>query len=96
MEVIVVDDRSDDGTGDVARAAANGDSRLHIVEGVEPPTWLGWQSHGLVFVPQKREQGAWLVFVDADVRLHQRQCKRLSKLRKKIIGDVKSVWNLDC
>ena len=53
--MIVVDDRSDDGTGDVARDAANGDARLHIVDGVEPP-WLGWKTMGL-FSCRQREQG---------------------------------------
>ena len=31
FELIVVDDRSDDNTGDVAREAANGDVRLKVI-----------------------------------------------------------------
>ena len=53
LEVVVVDDRSDDGTGDVARQAAEGDPRLRVVEGVEPPSgWAG--NHGLAFEPQRK------------------------------------------
>ena len=71
LEVVVVDDRSDDGTGDVARQAAEGDPRLRVVEGVEPPSgWAGkpWAC----FRAAKESKGAWLIFVDADVRLHQK------------------------
>jgi len=69
LEVLVVDDRSDDGTGEVAKEAANGDSILRIVEGTPPPTgWAGkpWAC----FRAAKESKGAWLIFVDADVRIH--------------------------
>ena len=68
LEIIVVDDRSDDDTGEVARSVANGDSRLRVIDGVEPPSgWAGkpWAC----FRAAKESKGAWLIFVDADVRL---------------------------
>jgi cellulose synthase/poly-beta-1,6-N-acetylglucosamine synthase-like glycosyltransferase len=44
IEVIVVDDRSDDGTGDVARTIAREDDRLRVVEAPELPSgWFGKQ-----------------------------------------------------
>ena len=39
-EIVVVDDHSSDGTGDVARTAAAGDRRARII--VPPPLPAGW------------------------------------------------------
>ena len=42
LEVILVDDRSEDRTREVAESAASGDTRLRIVDGVEPHrSWAG-------------------------------------------------------
>jgi glycosyltransferase involved in cell wall biosynthesis len=64
LEVIVVDDRSNDSTGSILRALA--DPRLIVVHGDEPPPgWLGkpWAlSQG-----SGRATGELLLFVDADV-----------------------------
>lgn len=69
LEVIVVDDRSDDGTGDVARAAGAGDARLHVVEGSEPPA--GWAGKAWACARAAGEaRGDWLLFLDADVSIH--------------------------
>lgn len=69
LEVVLVDDRSDDGTADVARKAAAGDPRLHIVEGSEPPK--GWAGKPWACTRASKEaRGTWLLFIDADVRLH--------------------------
>jgi chlorobactene glucosyltransferase len=44
LEVVVVDDRSTDGTGDIARAIAAGDPRLRVIESRPlPPGWFGKQ-----------------------------------------------------
>lgn len=67
IEVILVDDGSEDGTGDLARAA--GDARLTVIRGDGPPEgWIG--KSAAVWRAQKEASGDWLLFVDADVRLH--------------------------
>lgn len=69
LELVVVDDGSDDGTAERARSAAGGDPRLRIVHGAPvPPGWVGkpWACHQ----GARAAAGRWLVFVDADVRLH--------------------------
>ena len=76
LELIVVDDRSSDNTGDVAREAANGDTRLKVIDGIEPPS--GWAGKPWACMRAAKEsKGAWLVFVDADVRLHPKAIRAL-------------------
>ena len=67
-EVIVVDDRSTDGTGDIVRAMrARGQNWLRLVEGEEVPAgwygkpWACWQGY-------KAATGDVLIFTDADTR----------------------------
>jgi len=64
LEVIVVNDRSTDGTGEILRGIHDG--RLTVIDGEEPPPgWLGkpWALHqGSVLA-----RGELLLFVDADV-----------------------------
>ncbi len=66
VEVIVVDDQSDDGTLTAARAAAGDDPRVSVIEGAPlPEDWVGkpwacWQG-------VTRSRGEWLLFTDADV-----------------------------
>ena len=65
FEVLLVDDRSTDGTGDLARAIA--DPRLAVISGEEPPPgWLGkpWAMQQ----GSRAARGELLLFVDADVR----------------------------
>jgi chlorobactene glucosyltransferase len=65
FEVIVVDDRSADGTGAIARSFA--DPRLIVVDGEEKPAgWLGkpWALHQ----GSLRARGELLLFMDADIR----------------------------
>jgi glycosyltransferase involved in cell wall biosynthesis len=64
LEVIVVNDRSTDGTGEILRAID--DERLRVIDGVEPPAgWLGkpWALHQ----GSRLARGEMLLFVDADV-----------------------------
>ncbi len=70
-ELIVVDDRSEDGTAEEAIAAAAGDPRLRVVEGEGPPPgWMG--KSAALWNSQSHARGDWLFFVDADVALHPR------------------------
>ncbi len=65
-EVVAVDDRSDDATGEILRAAANKDARLKPVRVDSlPPGWLG-KPHALEKA-YEHSTGEWLVFTDADV-----------------------------
>jgi chlorobactene glucosyltransferase len=64
FELIVVNDRSSDGTGEILHAID--DPRLVVVDGEEPPPgWLGkpWALHE----GSLRARGELLLFVDADV-----------------------------
>jgi len=65
--IIVVDDGSQDGTGQAVAHAARGDPRIELIESGDLPTgWMGkphacWR--GAI-----RARTEWLCFVDADVR----------------------------
>lgn len=65
VEVIVVDDRSDDGTGDAARTIAREDDRLRVVEAPELPAgWFGKQ--WACATGARTARGELLLFTDAD------------------------------
>jgi chlorobactene glucosyltransferase len=67
LELVVVDDRSTDGTADQVRRLAAADGRLRLVPGSElPEGWYGkpWACHQGAAVAT----GALLVFTDADTR----------------------------
>jgi chlorobactene glucosyltransferase len=71
FEVIVADDHSRDATAEAARRAAAGDPRVTIFTVPPPaPGWMG--KNAALWAAQPRAQGAWLLFLDADVRLHPR------------------------
>jgi len=68
-EIIVLDDRSEDGTAALVRTFAARDPRIRVVEGAElPPGWTGkaWACRQLV----GQARGEYLLFTDADTR-HQ-------------------------
>ena len=68
LEVVLVDDRSTDGTGVLVDAIAAEDSRVRALHlDSLPPGWLGKlhaMSEGL-----RRATGEWILFSDADVHL---------------------------
>lgn len=68
LEVVAVDDRSADGTGDVLESLASGTpERLRHVRVDElPDGWLG-KNHAL-WLGAQEAGGEWLLFTDADVR----------------------------
>lgn len=68
LEVVVVDDRSSDGTGQEALDAGQGDARLRVILGTEPPA--GWAGKPWACLRAAGEAtGDLLLFVDADVQV---------------------------
>jgi chlorobactene glucosyltransferase len=66
LELIVVNDRSTDGTGEILERLAREDARLAVIDNDEPPAgWLGkpWALHQ----GSLRARGELLLFIDADV-----------------------------
>lgn len=66
LEVLVLDDRSTDGTADVAEAFAGGGTPLRVLRGTDPPPgWVGknWACHQL----SEAATGGVFIFCDADV-----------------------------
>ncbi len=97
FEVIAVDDRSQDRTGQILDAFAAAYPRLRVVHVDQlPEGWLG-KPHGL----QKAydaSSGEWLLFTDADVRFEPDVLRRAISLEKAhhldhltLLGDVEMV-----
>jgi chlorobactene glucosyltransferase len=65
LEVLLVDDHSEDGTGDIARGVAATDPRLRVLE--SPPLPPGWFGKQWACAAGAREaRGEILLFADAD------------------------------
>ena len=65
LEVIVVDDGSTDGTGDIARERGAGDTRVRVIEtGALPEGWFGKQ--WACETGAKNSRGEIILFADAD------------------------------
>jgi chlorobactene glucosyltransferase len=68
FEVIVLDDRSTDGTTEILRQLATSDRKLKIVQGTDLPQGWAGKPHTL-FQASVAAHGEWLCFVDADTFL---------------------------
>jgi glycosyltransferase involved in cell wall biosynthesis len=81
LEVIAVDDRSNDATGCILDEFAAAHPRLRVVHVAElPPGWLG-KPHALQKAFES-STGDWLLFTDADVRFESDALRRAVTLAK--------------
>lgn len=92
FEIILLDDNSTDGTGDIAKRAADGDQRLKVINGAAlPDGWAGknWACHQL----SKHATGQWLIFTDADVLWGQGALMALVDQIACTRADLITVWS---
>ncbi len=76
IEVIVLDDQSQDQTSEIVRQKMSFDSRLSLVEGIELPSGWNGKQHACWRLAQEAKYD-WLLFVDADVRLAPDAIRRM-------------------
>jgi chlorobactene glucosyltransferase len=91
MEVILLDDCSEDETASIAIEAAKGDPRFRLIEGRELPSgWLGknWACHQLA----GQAQGEILVFTDADVLWQPQGLGAVLGLLRDGSADLLTIW----
>lgn len=90
LEIIVVDDHSTDGTGELARQAAGEDPRVRIVDAPDlPPGWFGkqWACQS----GAAHATGTLLLFTDADTRHAPDLVTRAVNMRARRKADLFSV-----
>ncbi|HYL84384.1 MAG TPA: glycosyltransferase [Candidatus Angelobacter sp.] len=81
LEVVAVDDRSKDATGEILETFAAAHPRLRVVHVKELPSgWLG-KPHALEKA-YEASTGEWLLFTDADVRFQREALRRAVALMK--------------
>jgi cellulose synthase/poly-beta-1,6-N-acetylglucosamine synthase-like glycosyltransferase len=83
LEVLVVDDRSDDGTGDLVRTLAAGDPLIRLVDGEPLPS--GWYGKPWACLQgYRRARSDLILFTDADTthgpELHARAVAMMQRL----------------
>ncbi len=97
LEVIVIDDSSTDGTGELAIRAGGGDGRLHVVAGLPLPD--GWAGKPWACAQAARiATGEHLLFIDADVRIAPGAARRAAgvlEARSLALLSVFGSWTLN-
>lgn len=91
FELLVLDDNSTDGTGDLARAAGEGDTRLRVITGKPlPPGWMGknWACQQLA----EEARGEVLIFTDADVEWQRGAIDSVVNKLAQTNADLLTVW----
>lgn len=91
IEIIVVDDQSSDGTGEIVSVLSGQDPRVRLIEGAPTPEgWLGkpWALHQASEVAR----GDLLLFVDADVHYLKDAIASLLAISEQLRAEVVSVF----
>ncbi|MCL4869585.1 MAG: glycosyltransferase [Anaerolineae bacterium] len=91
LEIHLLDDQSDDGTGEIATAVAAHDPRFHLHHGRPLPSgWLGknWACHQL----SQLAQGEILLFLDADVQCQPTAVTALVDFMENELAAAATVW----
>lgn len=92
VEILILDDHSEDGTAQIAQTAAQADPRVRILTGAPLPTgWGGknWACHQLA----QQARGEWLIFTDADVRWQTTALESVLNLAQRECADLLTVWS---
>lgn len=90
-EILVLDDRSEDGTAAVVMEAAGGDPRVRVLTGRElPEGWTGkaWACQQLA----EAARGKWLLFTDADTRHAPGAVAAAVREAERTRADLISLW----
>ena len=92
FEVIILDDHSNDGTGEIARVAAEGDPRQRVIVG-QPllEGWIGknWACHQLA----QAANGRLLIFANAEVQWQPDGLAALVEMMSRTHADLLTVWS---
>jgi len=91
MKIVLLDDHSTDGTSQIAKRAANGSTRLRVVNSKPLPAgWAGknWACHQL----SQNASGQLLIFTDADVQWTPDALSAVVDLSKSVRADLLTVW----
>lgn len=92
FELLILDDDSDDGTGEIALKAGQGDERLRIIKGTNlPDGWMGksWACQRL----GQTAKGDILIFTDADVQWKPDALNSVISQMEKASVDMLTVWS---
>jgi chlorobactene glucosyltransferase len=92
FELLVLDDNSTDGTGELASGASAGDARFKLIAGTPlPEGWTG-KNHACHILAQ-HASGEILVFTDADTRWQPDALAALMAFMARSKADMATVWS---